>query len=80
VATYYSRTGELDVEAVDHEVLVDAAQRCLSGSRALLGGPSDPTRCGACASLLRRPPMVVVESGVPDPVAAVVTLSHELAA
>lgn len=69
VATYYSRTGELDVEPVDHELLVAAAKRCLAGTRVLLGeAPSadDAGWCAACAVQLRRPP-VVLAGGASDP-------------
>jgi len=37
VATYYTRTGELDVDPVTPELLVDAARRCRAGVRALTG-------------------------------------------
>jgi hypothetical protein len=66
VATYYSRTGELDVDPVDHEYLVAAAQRCLAAATVLLGGeraPSDGSTCAACRPLLRRPPVVVAVDG-----------------
>jgi hypothetical protein len=45
VATYYSRTGELEVEAVTDELLTDAAQRTLAGGLALLrsSSPVDST-------------------------------------
>ena len=62
VATYYSRTGELDVDPVDHEFLVVGAQRCLAGVQVLAGSdpvPSDGSACAACRTLLRRPPVVV---------------------
>jgi hypothetical protein len=36
VATYYTRTGELDVDPVTEELLVAASQRTLAGIRALL--------------------------------------------
>ena len=51
VATYYSRTGELDVDPVDHEYLVAGAHRCLAAVRVLLGrepAPSDGSMCAAC--------------------------------
>jgi len=54
VATYYTRTGEIDVEPVTHELLVDAAGRCLAGARVLAGlatAPEDAARCAACATL-----------------------------
>ncbi len=58
VATYYTRTGELDVDPVTEELLVGAARRTLAGACALLrgaGGP-DPHRhpnalCWLCSSL-----------------------------
>jgi hypothetical protein len=62
VATYYSRTGELEVDPVDHEYLVSGARRCLSAARVLLGtdqAPPDDADCAACRTLLRRPPVVV---------------------
>jgi len=37
VATYYTRTGELDVDPVTPELLVDATRRCRAGVRALTG-------------------------------------------
>jgi hypothetical protein len=58
VATYYSRTGELDVEPVTHELLVGASRRCLAGIRALAGATShseDGDWCTACASRPWRP-------------------------
>jgi hypothetical protein len=57
VATYYSRTGELDVEPVTHELVVESAQRCLAGARALAGGTSeseDGAWCAMCPTLPRR--------------------------
>ena len=56
VATYYSRTGEVDVESVTHDMLVEAARRCLVGTRALAGAPSEVDSgawCSACAGLPR---------------------------
>ncbi len=67
VAAYYTRTGELDVEPVTHDLLVEAARRCLAGIRALAGvadnSVTDGTWCAACAALPRattvaRPPGV----------------------
>ncbi len=62
VATYYARTGELDVDPVSSELLVAAARRCRAGLRALSvdpvhpgaevrPGPGDlgPTWCSSCA-------------------------------
>jgi hypothetical protein len=37
VATYYTRTGELDVEPITEELLSAAARRTLAGTRALMG-------------------------------------------
>ena len=57
VATYYTRTGEIDVEPVTRELLVDAARRCLVGSRVLAGSagaPDDASWCTACSTLLPR--------------------------
>ena len=54
VATYYSRTGELDVEPVTQELLVEAAHRCAAGIRvlgAMASGASDSAWCAACAAL-----------------------------
>jgi hypothetical protein len=68
VASYYTRTGELDVEPVTHDLLVEAAHRCLAGIRVLAGvadgSVTDGTWCAACAALPRaatvaRPPAVV---------------------
>jgi len=58
VATYYSRTGEVDVESVTHDLLVEAARRCLVGTRELAGAPSGADSgawCSACAVLPRSP-------------------------
>ena len=66
VATYYSRTGELDVDPVDHEYLVAGAHRCLTAVRVLVGteqAPSDGSACAACRGLLRRPPVVLPVDG-----------------
>ncbi len=53
VATYYARTGELDVEPVTRELLLEAARRCRAGIR-LLGGaeaePGDAAWCAGCAA------------------------------
>jgi hypothetical protein len=35
VATYYTKTGELDVDPVDSDLLAAAARRCLAGIRAM---------------------------------------------
>lgn len=58
VATYYTRTGEIDVEPVSEEVLAMAARRTLEGARQLkaLASGSEPRRspgglCGTCAAL-----------------------------
>jgi hypothetical protein len=62
VATYYSRTGELDVDPVDDEYLVGGAHRCVAAVRVLLGtaeAPSDGATCAGCRTLLRRPSVVV---------------------
>jgi hypothetical protein len=56
VATYFTRTGELDVDPVTPELLIAAARRCRAGIDALAtadagGGPMafDHPFCGACA-------------------------------
>jgi hypothetical protein len=57
VATHYSRTGELDVEPVTHELLAEASRRCLAGARVLAGVTSEPDDgawCSACATMPRR--------------------------
>jgi hypothetical protein len=58
VATYYTRTGELDVDPVTDELLVGAARRTLSGARLLrdLARGAEPRRtanplCGLCSIL-----------------------------
>jgi hypothetical protein len=57
VATYYTRTGEFDVDPVSEELLVGAARRTLAGTGRLwrLSQGSDRLRsatslCGACAA------------------------------
>lgn len=57
VATYYTRTGELDVDPVSEELLVGATRRTLAGTRLLwrLSHGSDPlptpnSLCAACAA------------------------------
>ncbi len=67
VATYSTRTGELDVDPVTSELLVDAARRCRAAIGVLGGGEAvtapDPTArpwCPACSEVPRttvgRPP------------------------
>ena len=58
VATYYTRTGELDVDPVTEELLVAAGRRTLVGARLLrsLANGSDPRctpngLCGSCVAL-----------------------------
>jgi hypothetical protein len=58
VATYYTRTGELDVDPVTDELLVGAARRTLMGSRLLAGlargvepGRTAKPLCGRCSVL-----------------------------
>jgi PD-(D/E)XK nuclease superfamily protein len=58
VATYYSRTGELDVEPVSADLLVAAARRTIAGAQALyrLATGAEPIRtpnplCGWCDAL-----------------------------
>jgi len=68
VATYYSRTGEVDVESVTHDLLVQAARRCLVGTRELAGTPSEADTgawCSACA-VLPRPPVVTAPAVAAD--------------
>jgi len=83
VATYYTRTGELDVDPVTPELLVDAARRCRSGIRALTGPAAVAVPvvdhrpwCAGCAEALRPvigPSVgtgrVPVHAPVPPPVA-----------
>ncbi len=66
VATYYTRTGELDVEPVTEELLAASARRTLAGTRALMGrspgaGPR-PTTDGHCSRC------VTISAGSPDQV------------
>ena len=63
VATYYTATGELDVEPVGREVLVGALHRVHCGATALcrLAAGGEPARspnalCGWCAGLASCPP------------------------
>jgi hypothetical protein len=58
VATYYTRTGELDTDPVTAELLAAAARRTQAGARSLLGLAQglEPRRtpnglCGVCAAL-----------------------------
>jgi hypothetical protein len=58
IATYYTRTGELDVEAVNDDVLVSALQRVLAGTVRLcrLAAGTEPARtpnplCAWCPDL-----------------------------
>jgi hypothetical protein len=58
VATYYSRTGELDVEPVSEDLLVAAARRIIAGAEALhrlaTGAEANRTPnplCGWCDAL-----------------------------
>ena len=58
VATYYTRTGELDTDPVTPELLTAAARRALTGARSLfrLAEGHEPRRtpnglCGRCAAL-----------------------------
>jgi hypothetical protein len=63
IATYYTRTGELDVEAVSDDVLVGAVQRVLAGAVRLcrLAAGAEPARtpnalCAWCTDLPRCEP------------------------
>jgi hypothetical protein len=58
IATYYTRTGELDVEPVSDDVLVGALQRVLAGTLRLcrMAGGTEPARtanalCAWCSDL-----------------------------
>jgi hypothetical protein len=58
VATYYTRTGELDVDPVTEELLVGAVRRTVAGTRSLwnLARGAEPRRtpnslCGRCVAL-----------------------------
>jgi len=82
VATYYSRTGEIDVVPVTHELLVEAARRCLAGTRVLAGltaRPDDASWCTACASVLppadRAADALAVDGGIAAPSRGVPALS-----
>ena len=82
VATYYTRTGELDVEPVTGASVVESARRLLAGVAALVDGgraaPStvDPRWCATCAAgpllgpgfAVRRPDVVVLprDGGAPS--------------
>ena len=62
VATYYSRTGELDAEPVTRKLLLDAARRCAAGIRVSSGTASaadEVAFCSACEAL----PRTSVDSG-----------------
>jgi hypothetical protein len=63
IATYYTRTGELDVEAVSEDVLLSALQRVLAGAVKLcrLAAGTEPARtpnglCAWCGDLPRCEP------------------------
>lgn len=82
VATYWSRTGELEVDPVTPELLAAAARRCLAGVRAMTGvvgaSAADDRYCDGCASTLpqRRPPLVgVPASTIPASTVSVPTTS-----
>ncbi len=57
VATYYTRTGELDVDPVTEELLSAAARRTVVGTRVLIDrargidGPAPTGFCATCAAL-----------------------------
>jgi hypothetical protein len=80
VATYSTRTGELDVDPVTPELLVGAAQRCLAGARAMASAAAgaettavaDGRHCTACATglLAVRPALVEVPPPSVLPMAA----------
>jgi len=79
VATYYSRTGELDVLPVTHDALVEAARRCAAGTRLLAGAATDVedvTWCPSCTALSDRAPI----SGTADRAAPAVLVLPEVRA
>ena len=57
VATYYTRTGELDVEPVTEDLLAAAARRTVLGTRAIkavergVDTPPPGGLCGRCSTL-----------------------------
>jgi hypothetical protein len=59
VATYYTRTGELDVDPVTDELLADAARRTAIGTRLLWelanGSPAERTAGHLCRTCVARP-------------------------
>ncbi len=68
VATYYTRTGELDVDPVTKELLSAAARRTLVGTRMLIdqaGGVDRPAPTGFCLSCAALPD--VGDGWYPDP-------------
>jgi len=70
VATYSTRTGELDVEAVTPELLVGAANRLVAGVRAMIPGGKRSAAgaapwCAGCAAELFRPAASTVTSVSP---------------
>jgi hypothetical protein len=79
VATYYSRTGELDVMPVTHDGLLEAARRCVAGTRLLAGAATDVddvTWCRSCTALPGRAPI----SGTADRAAAAAVVLPEVRA
>jgi len=76
IATYYTRTGELDVEAVSEDVLVTAVQRVLAGAVKLcrLAAGTEPARspnglCAWCSDLPQcQPGQARAGTDVPRPV------------
>ncbi len=85
VATYYTRTGELEVDPVTPDLLVDAARRCRAGIAVLAGQAAgtlpeatDRPWCAACARspqpTVGRPAIGgLVPAPTPEPLSAVAT-------
>jgi len=69
VATYYARTGELDVDPVTPELLVAAARRCRAGLEVLTADGRAPTAVGApwCATCATSTVDLVAGAPTADP-------------
>jgi hypothetical protein len=72
VATYYTRTGELDVDPVTEELLFAAARRALAGTRSLwnVARGSDPLRTNLCPRCSSDPGVVERSQPLADPLPA----------
>jgi hypothetical protein len=77
VATYYTRTGEVDVDAVGPDLLFEAARRTVAGVRLLrrrgedVGpSPAPAPRCDGCAVVPHDQPCSEVGGGLTQSVAA----------